>query len=99
MLIDDIRIEAIGFIDDAESDNKWNAEGFYRTDNRAPQEYSVRVITLTQDEKVTEMSLDADHRGELHLPAHGPPRVVVVAAAAPKTSVSATYRIDLENLD
>ena len=98
MLIDDLRLEAAGFFDDAESEAGWTAEGFFRTDNRVPQTYGVRLVEFG-GENVVEVPLDEALRGEVSLPANGPGVVVLVAPAAPVTGVPAAYRIAVEYVE
>ena len=98
MLIDDLRLEATGFVDDAESDAGWQAEGFFRTDNRVPQPYGVRLVELSS-ERVIEVPLDEALRGEVALPADGPGFVVLVAPTAPVTGVPAAYRLAVEYIE
>ena len=98
MLIDDLRLEAAGFFDDAESEAGWTAEGFFRTDNRVPQTYGVRLVEFGGG-NVVEVPLDDALRGEVSLPANGPGVVVLVAPAAPVTGVPAAYRVAVEYVE
>ena len=99
MVLDDLRLEATGFFDDAEADAGWTAEGFFRTDNRVPQTYGVRVVEFGTDARVIEIPLDETLRGEVALPADGPGFVVLVAPAAPVTGVPAAYWLALEYIE
>ena len=99
LLIDDLRLEAVGFFDDAESDAGWRAEGFFRTDNRVPQDYGVRLVEFGAEGRVVEVPLDGALRGEIALPANGPGGVILVAPAAPVTGVPAEYRVTVEYVE
>ncbi len=45
ILLDDIRIAAIGFADDAETErDDWTVEGFVRSTNLVPQQWSVQAV-------------------------------------------------------
>ena len=99
LALDDLRLEATGFFDDAESDAGWQAEGFFRTDNRAPQAYGVRLVEFGPEGRVVEVPLDETLRGEVPLPANGPGGVVLIAPTAPVTGVPAAYRIAVEYVE
>ncbi|MBQ6519754.1 MAG: immune inhibitor A [Anaerolineaceae bacterium] len=50
LLVDNIRIDAIGFRDDAETDeNDWEAEGFSRINAAVPQHFSLTVLHPQHD--------------------------------------------------
>ena len=49
IVIDDIAVPEIGFVDDAETDGDWQADGFQRIDNRLPQGFVVQVIEFGRD--------------------------------------------------
>ena len=94
--IDDIRIPEIGFSDDAESDNGWQAGGFVRIGNRMPQKWFVALIERGQPNRVREMTVDANGAGTLDLnkmgagtPIHE--AVLVIAPMAPKTTEPVSY--------
>ena len=98
---DDISIPEIGFYDDTEGDGLWEADGFFRTDNRVPQGYIVQVIELGDETVVREMHVDADGAGSLTLKGFGARLhkvIVIVAPTAPKTTRRASYTLTLEQV-
>ncbi len=99
LLLDDLRLEARDFFDDAESDAGWQAEGFFRTDNRVPQTYGVRLVEFGAEGRVVEIPLDGTLHGEVALPANGPGGVVLIAPTAPVTGVPAAYRVAVEYIE
>ena len=100
-----ISIPEIGFFDSGPGDEGWQAEGFAWTDNRVPQDYIVQVIEVAQDPKdddlaqdrVREMVLDEDNRGEMIIGSLQDLEqvVVVVAALAPATGQEAGYTLEV----
>ena len=66
LVIDDIAVPEIDFLDDAESDEEWNALGFERIDNVVPVDYVVLVIERRRDgtDTVRRMEIDQDGRGK-----------------------------------
>ncbi len=99
--IDDVSIPEIGFMDDAEEPGAWEAMGFVRTDNAAPQEYLVQVIELGDETRVRQMAIDADGQGELVLSGFGDGLekvIVIVAPVAPKTTQPSEYTLSVEPL-
>lgn len=98
--LDDIEVPEIGFLDDAESDAGWLAEGFARTDNTLPQRFSVRVVTVADDGEVavTDVAVGEDGRGFLRFGDSGSPRsaTVVVSSVTPHAGERAAYELLLE---
>ncbi len=95
LMLDDISIPEIGFIDDAENDAAgWEARGFVRIDNIVPQKYTVQLIPLGAPEKTSHLPLDETNRGEWHLDAGN--YVLVISAQAPVTTEPAAYQYRLE---
>ena len=104
LCLDDLRIDAIGFADDAESDGGWTAAGFIRNDNRLTQGYLVQAITYTGagDVDVQRLDVDASGRGELDVTGFGAEiqRVVLtISGLAPVTTERALYSLDAQLLD
>ena len=64
-VIDDIAIAELDFLDDAETEKGWTAQGFERIDNVVPVDYVVLVIERRRDgtEIVRRMEIDEDRRG------------------------------------
>ena len=60
ILLDNIRIAAIDFADDAETaSDYWTVAGFVRSTNLVPQQWSVQAVLLAEEgSSVTPMSLD-----------------------------------------
>lgn len=97
--IDDISIPETGYLDDAESEGPWDAQGFIRTDNRVPQRYVVQVIELGDKITVRDMPLDQDGKGVVVLRGFGSGlerAIVIVAPVAPKTTQPASYVLSVE---
>ena len=96
LLLDDIAIPAIGYFDDAETDDGgWQAAGFARIDNQLPQRYVVQAIQLGATPSVQRMTLDSANHGQLTITGLGQTvdRVVlVVSGVTPFTTEVATYR-------
>jgi immune inhibitor A len=92
--IDDISIEEVGFLDDAESNGDWQAAGFLRVPgNRVAQDFAVRWVTGIGDNAVvTEVPLDGNNSGSITVMNSG---VLVVIATAPKTSVPAEFTLEV----
>lgn len=70
LLLDDIRIDAIGYANDFESSaDDWTAEGFVRVQNRLPQEYGVRLIITAKDSSISieNLTLDENQSGQVQL--------------------------------
>ncbi|HET9493657.1 MAG TPA: hypothetical protein VFR15_05460 [Chloroflexia bacterium] len=100
LAIDDLRVPEIGYADNAESDNGWEAGGFVRVGNRMPQQWHVVVIEKGRPNGVTEMVVGVDGRGSLDIPGFGPGKavreaVVLVAPLAPKTTEPARYTLTI----
>ena len=99
--LDDMSIPEIGFFDNAEDEGIWRANGFFRTDNRAPQGYIVQVVELGERTVVREMRLDSDGAGSLALEGFGEgleKAVVIIAPTAPKTTQRASYVVTVERV-
>ena len=89
-VIDDIAIPELDFLDDAESDGGWKAQGFERIDNVAPVDYVVIVMERRRDgaDIVRRMEIDDGRRGTLTLGGPGDEAqgvAVVVSPLAPNT--------------
>ena len=100
MAIDDIRIPEIGFRDDAESDNDWQAEGFVRIGNHMPQKWFVALVERGKPNRVREITVDANGTGTLDLSKMGAgssvrEAVLVIAPMAPKTTEPVSYTLTI----
>jgi hypothetical protein len=91
--VDNISIEEIGFLDDAESDGDWQADGFLRVPgNRVPQNFTVRWVTGAGDNAVvTDIPLDGNNKGVITVINKG---VLIIIATAPETSVQAEFSLE-----
>jgi hypothetical protein len=106
--IDDIAVPELGWLDDAESDGGWEAQGFRRLEGPLPQRFIVRAIEIGAETRITDVPLDADNHAEIRLsPAMGgsapgggfgaglTKTVVLIAATTDGTSEPATYHYSL----
>jgi immune inhibitor A len=96
--IDDIAVPELGWLDDAESDGGWEAQGFRHPEAPLPQRFIVRVIEIGNETRVSDVPLDADNHAEIRLSGFGAgltKAVVLIAAATDGTSEPATYRYSL----
>ena len=97
--IDDMALPEIGFLDDAETDGGWSAEGFVRTNNTLAQRFGVRVVFDRGEGAVTvaDIELDAANSGSLRIPAlrPGETATVIITSLTPHTRQSANYGLRL----
>jgi hypothetical protein len=106
LCLDDMRIEALGFVDDVEAgDAGWHASGFIRHDNALPQRYIVQWVSSGEGvPDVARLAVSLDGTGEWLLdavdaPAEGPREgLLIIAALAPVTTEPAAYRLTLEEV-
>lgn len=109
MAIDDVRIDAIDYADDAESDaGGWDAAGWVRISNAVPLGFWVQVVTYNDDrEPIALARWRADGNPELAdkaieaawslpLPAGTVRAMVIVAPTAPVTTETADYTLTIE---
>lgn len=82
--LDDIRLDAVNFSDDVETDaGGWQTNGFVRVNQNVPQHFAVNVITRSQPPQVISMEIDANNAGTLDFSAPQDGAVIVVGAMAP----------------
>ncbi|HYP39023.1 MAG TPA: hypothetical protein VEX13_01560 [Chloroflexia bacterium] len=98
--VDDIRVPEIGYVDDAEADNGWAAQGFVRIGNRMPQRWYVALVEKGITNRVREMVVDANGSGTLDLSSLGASKpikeaILVIAPMAPKTTEKANYTVTI----
>ena len=98
LCVDDIAVPETGFLDDAEGEAGWTAEGFVRTDNRLPQDYLVYVVELLADgpPRVRRMRLSVENTGSLRVTGYGgevEQVVVIVSSVTPVTAQEASYTL------
>ncbi|MBK8987795.1 MAG: immune inhibitor A [Chloroflexi bacterium] len=99
LALDDIRIPEIGFSDDAESDQGWQASGFVRATGQIPQTWHVILIQTVAGNLVVEELTLSDGRTLSHTfsPETGAPAsTLIIAAAAPMTLNPAHYRLTVK---
>jgi immune inhibitor A len=96
MVLDNIRIPEIDFLDDVETDAAgWTAQGFVRTDNRLPQHWEVRLIRIDGNTVTFEpLQLDSKNVGEYQLAA-GQRGALVISATTPHTTERADYQVSI----
>ncbi|MGH2499456.1 MAG: hypothetical protein ACRDF0_05120, partial [Candidatus Limnocylindria bacterium] len=94
--VDDLEIAEIGYRDDAEADNGWQAEGFVRSTNVVKQRYVVQLLRFG-DRPTVERHAVEDGRLTLSVDAGGDrrPPLLAVTAFAPRTTESAAFEITL----
>jgi hypothetical protein len=97
LLLDDIRIDAINYLEDFESgDGDWEAEGFVRVENSLPQTYRLTLITRGDTTTVTHIPLNADQTAEIPLSlGSGEEAVLVVTGTTRFTRLPAAYQIEI----
>ncbi len=94
--VDDIAIPEIGYRDDAEADNGWQAKGFIRSTNTIRERYIVQVLhfgaTPSVDRHVVEagtIDLDVDTSGDRSAP------VLTVTPLAVRTTDAAPFEVQV----
>jgi immune inhibitor A len=98
LLLDDIRIEALGYSEDFELDEGgWQAKGFVRLYNRLPQTYSVVVVEEGRETRVRELELNPSNEGsiEVALGDEFEEAVVIVSGLARYTWQPAAYLFEI----
>ncbi|HYU21244.1 MAG TPA: hypothetical protein VEQ11_21360 [Chloroflexota bacterium] len=100
VLLDDVAIPEIGYIDDAESETGWAYDGFIRSDNMIPQPWGLRLVQYQRGGGVTIKPLvpDPDRRLVERLPSLGGSverAILATSGLAPRTLETARYRVVL----
>lgn len=92
--VDDIEIAEVGYRDDSEGDNAWDARGFIRSTNVVKQRYVVQVIRFG-DRPTVERHVVEDGRLELSLDARADarPPILAVTGLAPRTTETAAFEV------
>jgi hypothetical protein len=98
LAIDDLRVPEIGYADNAETDNGWDARGFVRIGNALPERWFVALVENGPNPRVREMVVNSSGTGSIDLSGLGRGRtyrdaVLVVAPMAPKTTETVGYRV------
>ena len=98
--LDDIEIPEIGFLDDAESDRGWEAEGFVRVTPTAPQPWIVQLVRQPKDGPADVSSIPVSEKGEAEIailpPGDGGRIFLVVSATHPVSITPADYTLAIE---
>jgi immune inhibitor A len=99
LALQDIRIPEINYAYNADSgDGGWQAQGFVRTNNREPEQYSVQLISTASDGtiQVERLRLADDQTGHWVVPLSRLKNVVLVLSALARTTTEpAPYRLDI----
>ena len=76
----------------------WQAEGFVLVDNLTAQQFSVRIIQVGTENRVTDLELDSQNSGVVSIESPGDSEMLVVAvgAMAAKTQQKASYTLTVE---
>jgi len=92
--VDDIEIPELGFLDGAEADRGWQAEGFRWIEGPQPQQFVVQLVERGESSppKADRLALGSGNRLEVALDG---PATIVVAAISGGTTEAATYRWSL----
>lgn len=95
--IDDIEIAEVGYRDDAEKDNAWDAKGFIRSTNIVRQRYVVQVIRSGAVRPTVERHVVEDGTLTLEIDSTGDrtPPVLAVSALAPRTTETAAFGVQI----
>jgi len=90
--IDDVRIEAIGFADDAERDGDWERTGFVRAGGAGmAQRFGLRLVEGDGDDaRVVDVPLDAHNNATFEVAKDA---VLAVAALTPQTTQPARFTL------
>ena len=90
----DLSVKAAGITPE---DEGWEARGFVFTDNLVPQAFQVQLITLGDDSRVRQVTLDDGNSGKLASlpPGEGERLIVAVGSLAKKTRQPASYTLSV----
>ncbi len=98
LFLDDIRIDAIGYFSDFESDDGgWQAEGFVRIQNQLPQEFRLSLISFGDEITVTSIPLNEHNEASMDITLGGSVDsvVLVVSGTTPFTRQKAEYQFQM----
>jgi hypothetical protein len=98
MALDNICIHEIDWCDGAENEAPvWDAEGFVRINNLAPQKFSLQVVVPADDGSVSVMPLPLDeaNTGEVTVTVGARPATLVIAGLTRYTTQTAPYRVEV----
>ncbi len=96
LLIDNIRIPAIGYADDVEGgDGGWQAQGFARAGGELPQRWTLRLVRRSAAGVAVEpVPVGQDGRAEVTL-ADGEQGTLLIMGSTPHTSEPGSYRYEI----
>jgi len=97
-LLDDVRIDAINYSADFETDDGgWAAEGFVRVENVLPQTYRLSLIIKGDTTTVTPITINADQTVDIPLSLNaGEEAVLIVAGTTRFTRQPTAYQIEIK---
>ena len=100
MVIDDIRVDAINYFTDFETDKGgWENAGFVRIQNILPQEFVISIITKGEETNVTSLVLDENNTASIDISIGEDidTIILVVSGSTPYTRQKAEYHIGVED--
>ena len=98
LLLDDIRVDAIGYASDFESDlGGWEAQGFVRAQNILPQTFRLALIIQSGGETTVQyIELNADQTVDIPLNLEAGDTVTLIVTGTTRfTRATATYSIEI----
>jgi hypothetical protein len=97
-LLDDVKIDAIHYQSDFESDNSdWDAKGFVRVENVLPQTYRLDLIKKGNTNTVEHITLNADQTADIPLSLQsGEEATLVITGTTRFTRQPAPYQIEIK---
>ncbi|HSB01527.1 MAG TPA: hypothetical protein VLE49_12825 [Anaerolineales bacterium] len=100
-LLDDVKIDAIHYQTDFETDNGgWEGSGFVRIQNALPQTYRLALITKGDPTTVTQITLTPDQTADIPLSLKpGEEAVLIVTGTTRFTRQPAAYKIEINPVD
>ncbi|HEX2991631.1 MAG TPA: hypothetical protein VHO49_13195, partial [Anaerolineales bacterium] len=97
-LLDDVRIDAIGYETDFENnDGGWKAAGFARVENVLPQTFRLSLIVKGDTTTVTPIEINSDQTASIPLSLEeGEQAVLIVTGTTRFTTHPVAYQIEIE---
>ncbi len=98
LLLDDIRVDAIGYASDLETDDGgWDAQGFVRVENALPQTFRLALIIEKDGETTVQyIELSADQVADIPISlGSGDTATLVITGTTRFTLESASYSIEI----
>ena len=99
LLLDDVRVDAIGYASDFESDlGGWDAQGFVRVQNTLPQTFRLALIIQRNGETTVQyIDVNADQTADIPLTLESGDTVTLIVTGTTRfTRATATYSIELK---